>query len=562
MAGVGVAGVGVAGVGVAGVGVAGGDGPGPHDPRPDEAATALVVRGGVGGTRASLEGVVAAAARMTRAAHALAAAAECVQRARRGPWPAEVLGEVNDGVGGLPACAERAAGLAVGLRAAVRGYEDADDDARSRLAAVAIAAGGTLGDLGPAWWGVLGVGVAGAAAVSVTQVSLLRALRGSPGLLGLLLRDAPDLSGLSGPAGWIGGAVTGPGGLLPDGLGLPYGDTMELVVLGLAAFALGAQPGAWVPTARPVVDLTRLLSVSTSGWAALLGRPRWEVLVAPLVGAGASGAGSDVAGSDVAAAGGRPGRAAERRREEAPDGIGDVMRRVAELGDAPGPVVGVQRLDRADGSTGWVVSVPGMRSGAVVPGVDPMDNATNAALMAGLPDVMTEGVEEAMLRAGVGPRDPVLLAGYSQGGMVATRLATSLQGTFAIEAVLTAGSPVGSMPVPADVAALHLEHAQDWVPALDGATNPDAVNRTTVVRTLPGGGATVAGTQLGLAPAGLGQAHSAWEYAGTAAVVERLDDPSVDGFREALDRVLGEGAQASSQTFLVARVPAAGTSRG
>ncbi|KGM14967.1 hypothetical protein N867_13450, partial [Actinotalea fermentans ATCC 43279 = JCM 9966 = DSM 3133] len=263
-------------------------------------------------------------------------------------------------------------------------------------------------------------------------------------------------------------------------------------------------------------------------------------------------------GKGGAGGAGGTGGAGGSRGEPAPEGIGDVMHRVAELGDAPGPVVGVQRLDHPDGSTGWVVSVPGMRSGAVVPGVDPMDNATNAALMAGLPDAMTDGVEEAMLRAGVGPQDPVLLAGYSQGGMVATRLATSLQGTFTIEAVLTAGSPVGSMPVPAGVTALHLEHAQDWVPALDGAPNPDAVNRTTVVRTLPGGGAAVAGTQLGLTPAGLGQAHSAWEYAGTAAEVERLADPSVDGFRAALDRVLGEGSRATSQSFLVARVPERG----
>ncbi|WP_146820072.1 hypothetical protein [Actinotalea fermentans] len=508
-----------------------------------------MVRGGVGGTRASLEGVAAAAARVTRAVGALASAAECVHRARGGPWPAEVLGDVNDGAGGLPACAERAARLAVGLRAALRAYEDADHDARSRLAAVAIATGGTLGDLGPAWWGLVGLGAAGSAGVALAQVSLLRALRGSPGLLGLLLRDAPDLSGLPGAAGWLGGAATGAGGLLPDGLGLPYGDTMELVVLGLAAFALGAQPGVWVPTARPVADLTRLLSVTVAGWAALRGRPPLEVLVAPLVGARGKGGAGGAGGT---------GGAGGSRGEPAPEGIGDVMHRVAELGDAPGPVVGVQRLDHPDGSTGWVVSVPGMRSGAVVPGVDPMDNATNAALMAGLPDAMTDGVEEAMLRAGVGPQDPVLLAGYSQGGMVATRLATSLQGTFTIEAVLTAGSPVGSMPVPAGVTALHLEHAQDWVPALDGAPNPDAVNRTTVVRTLPGGGAAVAGTQLGLTPAGLGQAHSAWEYAGTAAEVERLADPSVDGFRAALDRVLGEGSRATSQSFLVARVPERG----
>lgn len=506
----------------------------PGRPVPPEVAGPLRVRGGAGGTSATLEALAAAAARVDRAARALAAAAAAVRRAEAGPWPAAALGDVNLGAGGLPACADRASGLALALRTAVRTYEGADDDARARLAAVVVLAGGRAGDLGPAGWAVLAQLIGTSSGLVGADLLLLRALRASPGLAGVLLRRLPGVSGVPGPAGWFLEAATGPGGMLPEGAGLPHGDVVQLAVLGLAAFSLGALPGDWVPTGRPVEQLTRLLGTALTGWAQLVGLPRRELVVAPLVG-GAGGA----------------------RKQRAPEGIGDVMEHVAELGDAPGPTVGVQRLDHADGSTSWVVSVPGTRCMDVVPGADPMDNATNLALMAGQPDDMTEAVQVAMLRAGVGPDDQVLLAGHSQGGMVATRLATSLRGTYAIEAVLTAGSPVASMPVPADVAALHLEHAQDAVPALDGWRNPDAANRTTVVRTLPGlDTATAGGGLLGLGPGGVGRAHEAWRYAETAAVVQRLDDPSVRGFQDAVDRVLGDGsARATTQTYLVARLP-------
>ncbi len=517
--------------------------PGPGAPVPLRAEGALAVRGGAGGTRATLESLATAAARADRAGRALASASTCVRRAAAHPWPpgageagrsaAVAFAEVDRGGTGLSACADRASALALALRTAVRTYEDADHDAWARLAAVTVLTAGRLGDLGRVGTLVLGVG-AGVAVVAGRDASALRLLRFTPGLAGLVLRSLPDLAGLPGPVGWFGGVVTAEGGLLPDGAGLPHADTVELSVLALAAFALGRLPGPWVPTGRPVEQLAGTIGVLAAGFAHLVGVPQRALVVAPLV--------------------------RERRAEErAPAGVGDVVRQVAEMGDAPEPTIGVQRLDHADGSRSWVVSVPGMRSMDLLGGADPMDNGTNLALMAGRPDDMTAAVETAMLRAGVGPDEPVLLAGHSQGGMVATRLATSLRGTFAIEAVVTAGSPVGSMPVPDGVAALHLEHAQDYVPALDGRPNPDTANRTTVVRTLPGTAASLAGGTVGLTPAALLPAHEAWSYAETAQLVERLDDPSVLGFRRAVREVLGDGsAAATTQTYLVARLPEQG----
>lgn len=564
----GVAGAGLAGAGGAG-GVLAGGGLGaarlgdPPGTVPPTVAGGVLVQGGIGGTTAVLGSLTAAANHTERAARSLANAAECVRRAAAAvraqafstggdPWSggstaaaqaAPVLAAVNAGPGGLFSCADRASGLGRALRAAATGYAEADDDARRRLAATVLLVSGWVGDGGPALWSALGLVSGAAAGVWAFDVALWRSLPWvAPWPVGELSRRVPDLSGLPGPLGWLAGPATRPGGLVPDGSGLPHGAEFELALLGLAAFVMGAQPGPWVPSGHPVPQVAGQLSLATTAWTRLLGR-RTEVLVAPLIESGA-GAG--------AAAGGGRGRAAERP----PSGVSDVLAQVAERDAAAVPTVGVQRLDHADGTTGWVVAIPGTRSMDVLPGPVPMDNATNLALMAGLPDDMTAAVESAMLQAGVGPDDPVLLAGHSQGGMVATRLASRLGDTFRIEALVTAGSPVGTMPVPDGVTALHLEHAQDWGPGLDGWQNPAAPNRTTVVRDLPGLGTTWGGSDLGLMPTDLGRAHDAWGYVHTGAVVDALDDPSVQGFRDAFERVVGDGtAQVTDRTYVVTRVP-------
>lgn len=515
-------------------------------------AGALQVRGGVAGTRATLESIATAAVRADRAARSLAAAATCVRRAAAHSWPpaahdaghaaAAALAQVDRGDTGLAACADRASALSLALGTAVRTYEDADRLARARFEAIVVVSGARTGELGPKGWALLALLGGGFLTSVATYVLALRAVRCSPGAAGVLARLAPDLSGLPGAAGWLGGAVTTGDGLLPDGLGVPSGDTLEPGVLWLASFSLGAMPGRWRPNGRPVEELTGRLTIAGAAMARFVGLPERQLVVAPLVGGSGRGSGGRRSGE-----------------ERAPRGVGDVVAQVAALGDEPQPTIAVQRLDHADGTRSWVVSVPGTRSMDLLGGPNPLDNTTSLALMAGLPDDMTEAVEVAMLRAGVGRDEPVLLAGHSQGGMVVTRLAASLQGTFDIDAVVTAGSPVSSMPVPDGVAALHLEHAQDAVPALEGRPNPDAANRTTVVRELHLPPETFAGATLGTQPGDLIPVHEAWRYAETAALVDGLDDRSVRGFREALSGVLGDGsARATTQEYAVARLPVQG----
>ena len=224
-----------------------------------------------------------------------------------------------------------------------------------------------------------------------------------------------------------------------------------------------------------------------------------------------------------------------------------------KVGGGPGGAVGVQRLDHADGTRSWVVTIPGTQTWMPVAGPNPADLSTNLDLVADLTDDMTEVVTQAMSMADIAPDEPVLLAGHSQGGIVAMEVASApeLRDRYSVEMVITAGSPVGGSVLPEGVHGLHLEHVQDYVPALEAVPNPDAPNRTTVHRDL----AHSASVENRIAGSTPGSAHGADVYARTAAELSGVNHPSLVDAEAALARVLGDGtANATAQTYVGVRV--------
>ena len=153
--------------------------------------------------------------------------------------------------------------------------------------------------------------------------------------------------------------------------------------------------------------------------------------------------------------------------------------------------------------------------------------------MAGLPDDMSTAVIAAMRQAGVPPDEPVVLAGHSQGGMVAMKVAAATVGLFDVRAVVTAGSPDIPAKIPAGVAALHVRHGEDVVPQTDG--QPDR----------PTGDAVVLRRRLAPAADGgvpaPGESHALTEYVETVDGARRAmaGNPSLRAFDEALGEVLG-----------------------
>lgn len=192
--------------------------------------------------------------------------------------------------------------------------------------------------------------------------------------------------------------------------------------------------------------------------------------------------------------------------------------------------VQVIRVDHGPGEPpSFIVQIPGTQDWSPTRGDNPVDLTTNINLMAMQGDTVMEAqVADAMAAAGIGPGDPVMLTGHSQGGITAAAMASdvSLRDRYNITSVVTGGSPIGRFDIPGDVSVLSLEHDQDVVPKLDGADNPDQPNWVTVHRELSDAEGTVDGQR------GPGPAHRTLNYRTTGADVDASDAESIRSWRE------------------------------
>ncbi|MFF3601868.1 hypothetical protein ACFYYK_41080, partial [Kitasatospora indigofera] len=156
-------------------------------------------------------------------------------------------------------------------------------------------------------------------------------------------------------------------------------------------------------------------------------------------------------------------RAAEPRPVRPPRGVGELAARVPS--SAPGsPQIRLERYDGA-ASPRWVVYLAGTADFAPTPTLEPFDLTANVLATAGGDAASERAVRDALAAAGAAPRDPLLVVGHSQGGLVAGRLAEA--GDLSVAAYVNLGGPLGA--VSADVPGLSIEHSEDIVPALGGA---------------------------------------------------------------------------------------------
>nr|WP_154728863.1 hypothetical protein [Cellulomonas hominis] len=215
----------------------------------------------------------------------------------------------------------------------------------------------------------------------------------------------------------------------------------------------------------------------------------------------------------------------------APRSAAEIFEQQSAIGADQGKVQIVQ-VTHADGSSSYIVQIPGTQEWGPRRGDNPVDLTTNVRLMAGGSTLMQQQVAEAMRQAGIRPGDPVMLTGHSQGGITAAALASdpAFRQQFAVQSVVTGGSPIARFDIPDSVSVLSLEHDQDAVPMLEGRENPDRANWVTVERDL----GTV---RDGVLPeASVGAAHGTGVYAETGAIVDCSDDPSVRAWREGVEQ--------------------------
>ena len=191
-----------------------------------------------------------------------------------------------------------------------------------------------------------------------------------------------------------------------------------------------------------------------------------------------------------------------------------------------------------------IVDIPGLDTLNPSPNdSDPTSLGTSLRTLVGARSTYGDGVIEAMRQAGVSPTDPVLLVGHSQGGMVAMTVAKELagRGTFNVTNVITAGSPVAHITVPRSVHVLAIENDGDFVPHLDGATNPDRTNLTTV---------TVHHEHDGI----LDNHDVTKSYLPGAGDIDASNNPSVRSYLAAISGFL-TGSRVQTKVFSVQRQP-------
>lgn len=215
----------------------------------------------------------------------------------------------------------------------------------------------------------------------------------------------------------------------------------------------------------------------------------------------------------------------------APRSVAEVFEQQSAIGADEGKVQ-IVHVTGADGTASYIVQIPGTQEWGPTRGDSPVDLTTNVRLMAGDSTLMLRQVVEAMRQAGIRPGDPVMLTGHSQGGITAAALASdpAFRQQFAVQSVVTGGSPIARFDIPDSVSVLALEHDQDAVPMLEGRENPDRPHWVTVERDL---GTVRDGA---LPEASVGAAHGTGVYAQTGALVDASDDPSVRAWLDGADQ--------------------------
>lgn len=212
---------------------------------------------------------------------------------------------------------------------------------------------------------------------------------------------------------------------------------------------------------------------------------------------------------------------AEGTPASAPRGLAAAVARVPNAGDER---VRVERYTMPDGSRQFAVYVAGTQS-AAPSGVEAWDLGSNLQLYGGEPSASYQATVQALRQVGAGPDDPVHAFGYSQGGMIAARLA--LEDEFSVRTLVTFGSPVHADVGPGTVG-VALRHADDPVAALAAggfAATVGAHGSFVAERTAD----PVGGVRDLLHPFG---AHALDAYAETAGMLDASADPRMDAVRE------------------------------
>ncbi|WP_395245245.1 hypothetical protein ACGGZK_05425 [Agromyces sp. MMS24-K17] len=218
----------------------------------------------------------------------------------------------------------------------------------------------------------------------------------------------------------------------------------------------------------------------------------------------------------------------------APERPADYIRSLHEM-DRDGDSVRIQRVLCDDGTVRYLVYINGTNFGS--DGQTGLDD--NANLISGLPDDTLDHVRTEILKAIDGDPDAeLMLVGYSQGGLVAQRLAD--EGVLNISTIATYGSPsYKSYNSLHGAEIIRFEHNGDPIPLTDAEVGPYGWLRGVQAEQRGGSDVTFrGGNPLQTIVGGFPHTdHGDYEW--LADRFEESDDPAHQAIREQMSRFRG-----------------------
>ncbi|WP_269928378.1 hypothetical protein [Kocuria massiliensis] len=211
--------------------------------------------------------------------------------------------------------------------------------------------------------------------------------------------------------------------------------------------------------------------------------------------------------------------------------------------------VDVTEVTRPDGTRTFVVAIPGTDFDNLLSRTDPNSAFSIADVATTTPDTplaqspaLLQLVDRALAEAGAGREDPVLLSGFSQGGMAAMALASNREfmGRYSVRGVVTTGTPSTMYrAVPREVRLLHLRDVNDPIPVVTGGGPDPGNDHAVVVETNVGVGGLVEFT------------HDADDYVRAGRAADRVLATTSEGreHAELMRQMLPAGAALRTMTF-------------
>jgi hypothetical protein len=225
----------------------------------------------------------------------------------------------------------------------------------------------------------------------------------------------------------------------------------------------------------------------------------------------------------------------------APSSIGDLAKRMPAT-SAEGPQIRVERYEGDEAGPSYIVYLGGTVDMNAMPAGEAFDMTSNVESMSAGDGASYRAAVEAMRDAGIGPGDPVLEVGYSQGGLLAVQLEQS--GDYNVQGVVTLGSPVGQFETTAP--ALTIAHTEDLVPALGGLDTASGDDRVLVRRTLYDDAPIPSGDAF--------PSHDLGAYRETAGLVDESKDPRVEKFIDDVAPFLSADEEGMASEYRAERV--------